>query len=88
MKLLKRLLGLCERYSGRWPSLALFVKLDHLPLYRLEQIASRDEVMLSRSTMAQWVGRIGVALQPGVPLFSVPKVTVDPCPESKHGRGL
>ena len=38
--------------------------LDHLPLYRLEQIAARDEVMLSRSTMAQWVGRIGVALQP------------------------
>ena len=38
--------------------------LDHLPLYRLEQIAARDEVMLSRSTMAQWVGRIGVTLQP------------------------
>ena len=38
--------------------------LDHLPLYRLEQIASRDQVILSRSTMAQWVGRIGVALQP------------------------
>ena len=38
--------------------------LDHLPLYRLEQIAARDEVILSRSTMAQWVGRIGVALQP------------------------
>ncbi len=38
--------------------------LDHLPLYRLEQIAARDQVMLSRSTMAQWVGRIGVALQP------------------------
>ena len=38
--------------------------LDHLPLYRLEQIAARDEVMLSRSTMAQWVGRIGVVLQP------------------------
>ena len=38
--------------------------LDHLPLYRLEQIAARDNVMLSRSTMAQWVGRIGVALQP------------------------
>ncbi len=38
--------------------------LDHLPLYRLEQIATRDNVMLSRSTMAQWVGRIGVALQP------------------------
>ncbi|HYM85647.1 MAG TPA: IS66 family transposase [Pseudoxanthomonas sp.] len=38
--------------------------LDHLPLYRLEQIAARDRVMLSRSTLAQWVGRIGVALQP------------------------
>ena len=44
--------------------------LDHLPLYRLEQIAARNQVILSRSTMAlghpvaQWVGRIGVALQP------------------------
>jgi hypothetical protein len=38
--------------------------LDHLPLYRLEQIAARDQVCLSRSTLAEWVGRIGVALQP------------------------
>lgn len=38
--------------------------LDHLPLYRLEQIAARSQVTLSRSTMAEWVGRIGVALQP------------------------
>ncbi len=38
--------------------------LDHLPLYRLEQIAARDQVMLSRSTLAEWVGRVGVALQP------------------------
>jgi len=30
----------------------------------LEQIAARNQVILSRSTMAQWVGRIGVALQP------------------------
>ena len=37
---------------------------DHLPLYRLEQIAARDNVILSRSTLADWVGRIGVALQP------------------------
>ena len=28
--------------------------LDHLPLYRLEQIAARDQVMLARSTMADW----------------------------------
>ena len=38
--------------------------LDHLPLYRLERIAARDGVTLSRSTLAEWVGRIGVALQP------------------------
>jgi transposase len=38
--------------------------LDHLPLYRLEQIAARDGVILSRSTLADWVGRLGVALSP------------------------
>ena len=38
--------------------------LDHLPLYRIEQIAARQGVTLSRSTMSEWVGRIGVALQP------------------------
>jgi transposase len=37
---------------------------DHLPLYRLEQIAARDGVTLSRSTLADWVGRLGVALEP------------------------
>ena len=37
---------------------------DHLPLYRLEQIAARDQVTLSRSTLADWVGRVGSALQP------------------------
>lgn len=34
--------------------------LDHLPLYRLEQIAARDKFILARSTLAEWVGRIGV----------------------------
>ena len=38
--------------------------LDHLPLYRLEQIASRDGVILARSTLSEWVGRYGFALQP------------------------
>ena len=38
--------------------------LDHLPLYRLEQIAARENLILSRSTLAEWVGRVGVALQP------------------------
>ena len=38
--------------------------LDHLPLYRLEQIAARNRVILARSTLAEWVGRTGAALQP------------------------
>jgi len=38
--------------------------LDHLPLYRLEQIAARQQVNLSRSTMSEWIGRIGFALEP------------------------
>jgi transposase len=38
--------------------------LDHLPLYRLAQIADRQGVTLSRSTLSEWIGRIGVALQP------------------------
>jgi len=38
--------------------------LDHLPLYRIEQISGRQGVPIARSTLAEWVGRIGVALQP------------------------
>ena len=38
--------------------------LDHLPLYRLVQIAERQNVALALSTLAEWVGRVGVALQP------------------------
>ena len=38
--------------------------VDHLPLYRMEQIAARSGVPLARSTLAEWVGRTGVALRP------------------------
>ena len=37
---------------------------DHLPLYRQEAIFARAGVALSRSTLGQWVGECGVALQP------------------------
>ena len=37
--------------------------LDHLPLYRLEQIAARQDVTLARSTLSEWIGQIGFALQ-------------------------
>jgi transposase len=37
---------------------------DHMPLYRIEQMAARQEVPLPRSTLAEWMGRLGVALAP------------------------
>jgi transposase len=45
-----------------WVLISKYV--DHLPLYRLEQIAARAGVTLAHSTLADWVGRYGVALQP------------------------
>ncbi len=37
---------------------------DHLPLYRQEKIFARAGLEIARSTLADWVGRCGVALQP------------------------
>ena len=38
--------------------------LGYSPLYRIEQIGACQGVPLARSTLADWIGRIGVALQP------------------------
>jgi len=38
--------------------------VDGLPLYRQEAIYARDGVELSRSLMAQWMGKVGFELQP------------------------
>jgi transposase len=51
-----------------WVAVSKFV--DHLPLYRLEQIAARKGVPLPLSTMAEWVGKIGVSLEPLVDRLS------------------
>jgi transposase len=37
---------------------------DHLPLYRQERIFARAGHAIARSTLAEWVGRCGVELQP------------------------
>ena len=37
---------------------------DHLPLYRQEAIYARAGAAIPRSSLAQWVGRCGVQLQP------------------------
>ena len=38
--------------------------LDHLPLYRQEAIFGRAGLPIPQSTLAQWVGQMGVVLQP------------------------
>ena len=38
--------------------------LDHVPLYRQEAVFGRAGLAIPRSTLAQWVGQCGVALQP------------------------
>ena len=54
--------GLATAALLAWVTVSKYV--DHQPLYRLERVAARSEVILSRSTQADWIGRIGVALEP------------------------
>jgi transposase-like protein len=49
---------------GLLARLAACKYLDHLSVYRIEQIAARQGVPLARSTLAEWIERIDVALQP------------------------
>ncbi len=37
---------------------------DGLPLYRQEAIYARDQVVIERSQMAQWMGKVGFELEP------------------------
>lgn len=57
-----RLIAECQQPQLAWVIVGKY--LDHLPLYRLEGIAARSGVPLARSTLAEWVGRLGVALHP------------------------
>lgn len=38
--------------------------VDHLPLYRLEQIFARERIDLSRTTLCEWVAGVATALAP------------------------
>lgn len=67
---------------------------DHLPLYRIEQLSGRYGLTLPRSTLASWVGQVGVALQPLVDrlaeiLRQQPVLHVDETPVGQldPGRG-
>jgi transposase len=37
---------------------------DHLPLYRLSEIFSRDDIQISRQLLSQWIIRLGNTLEP------------------------
>jgi transposase len=54
--------GMAEAGLYTWVLISKYV--DHLPLYRIEQIAARSGVILQRSTLSKWVGKIGLALEP------------------------
>ena len=60
-----------------WPGLVAHVLAakycDHLPLYRQSEIYGREGIDLSRSTMADWVGKAGALL---APLFTAVRVYV------------
>jgi transposase len=49
---------------GLLAQIAVAKWLDHLPLYRQSAIYARGGVALSRATLADWAGAVGVALAP------------------------
>lgn len=49
---------------GLIAQVAISKYVDHLPLYRQEAIYARSGVELGRTSMAEWLGAAGVALQP------------------------
>ena len=66
--------------------------VDHLPLYRQEAISARHGVALSRTTLAEWMGRIGLALQPlfdalRIQLLAAPVLHADETPVAQLDPG-
>jgi transposase len=50
---------------------------DHLPLYRQEAIFARHGITLARSTLAEWLGHVGLRLQPLVDALRAKLLTAD-----------
>ena len=65
---------------------------DHLPLYRQEAIFARYGIELSRTTLAEWIGVIGLRLQPLVDalrarLLDAPVLHADETPVAQLDPG-
>ena len=66
---------------------------DHLPLYRQEAIFARHGIELKRTTLAEWIGVIGLRLQPLVDrlreqLLASPVLHADETPVAQLDPGM
>ncbi len=66
--------------------------VDHLPLYRQEAIFARHGIALKRTTLAEWMGRAGSALQPlfdalRIQLLTAPVLHADETPVAQLDPG-
>ena len=81
-----------EVAPGLLAHLAIQKYADHLPLYRQEAIFARHGIALARSTLAEWIGHTGVALQPLVDalrakLLAAPVLHADETPVRQLAPG-
>jgi transposase len=66
--------------------------VDHLPLYRQEAIFARHGIVLKRTTLAEWMGRVGLALDPlfnalRIQLLKAPVLHADETPVAQLNPG-
>jgi transposase len=66
--------------------------VDHVPLYRQEAIFARHGIALQRTTLAEWIGRVGLALQPlfdalRIQLLTAPVLHADETPVAQLDPG-
>ena len=94
MNIAAHVLAFAIAAPGLLAQVAVSKYLDHLPLYRQEAIYARSGVTLGRTTLAEWIGAIGVALQPLVDalrreLLTRPVLHTDETPVAQldPGRG-
>ena len=59
-----RLIDKGQAGTGLLTQMVINKCLDHLPLYRQRTIFARDGIDIPTSTLSEWMGKIGVALEP------------------------
>jgi transposase len=62
---------------GLMAQVAIQKYADHLPLYRQEAIFARHGITLARSTLAEWLGHVGLRLQPLVDVLRAKLLTAE-----------